>query len=119
MQKTWARAPAGCFDHPVARAFVQGIADACATAAEELFLESEEWVLRDLNREGFGMASFGLLLILEPIDLEPDRVERWRAAWEAARAEPDPSEADFMREYETCVAKAFDALLAKCAPKHA
>lgn len=116
VQKTWARAPEGVFDHPAARAFLRGVADSCAGKAEQLFLESEEWVLGDLCREGFGMGSFGLLLVLDPIDLDVARVKRWRAAWEAGKGEPHPSEADFILEYEACVAKAFDALMAKCAP---
>ncbi len=116
VQKTWARPPEGSFDHPAARAFVKGVADSCAAKAEALFLESEEWVLGDLCREGYGMGNFGLLLVLDPIDLDVERVLEWRARWEAGKGEPHPSEADFILEYESCVAKAFDALEAKCAP---
>ncbi len=111
MQKTWARAPAGCFASPEAHAFLQEFADRRVANVDAQF-EDEE-ALEDLCREGFAMGEFALLLILEPIHVDPQQFERWRSTWYAGRREPDSSEADFFHDYDACVDRAFDFGIAR------
>lgn len=111
VQKTWARAPEGCFHHDGARAFLQEFADQRIAKVETDFAEEE--ALSDLCREGFAMGDFALLLILDSVHVDPATFPRWRDAWREARQEPDPSEAEFFREYDACLESAFEYGIAR------
>ncbi|MCB9603890.1 MAG: hypothetical protein H6721_28055 [Sandaracinus sp.] len=105
MQGTWADAPEGVFDLAGARAVAQELADACVAAVDEDF-ENEE-ALEDPCREAFTIGRLALLLVLDGIHVDPAHFARWRDAWHAGRVEPDPSEADFFREYDASLEDAF------------
>ncbi len=110
-QKTWARPPDGCFEHPAARSFLQGIADHCVHLVDEDFADHE--VLEDPVREASAMGALALLLILDPIHIDPARFGRWRRAYQSGKTARDPDEADFYRDYDACAEAAFAYGVAK------
>jgi hypothetical protein len=113
MEKTWARAPAGCFAHAASRAYVQRVADRCVETVDADFARPES--LEEPFREAIAMGEFGLLLILDPIHVDAENFTKWRAAWRARRLEADPSEADFVARYDAALECAFDYAITRFA----
>lgn len=105
MQKTWARPPKACFAHPAGAAFLQSVADECVEAVDEEFSSSVD-IVADLCREGFAVGRLALLLILQPIRVDPACFERWREAYERAAATREDSEGGFFDEYDACMTAA-------------
>lgn len=98
----WARAPAGAFDTPGGRAFVQEVADACVAAIDEDFATG---TLEDPCSESYAVGQLALLLILDAIHVAPARFVAWRDAWRAERRSTD--EPDFHARYDAALEDAF------------
>ncbi|MEM9072775.1 MAG: hypothetical protein AAGE52_29990 [Myxococcota bacterium] len=109
--KTWARPPKGCFDHPLAKSMLQEFADRRVANIDADFRDED--IVGDLCRESAVMGEFALLLLLEPILIDPARFERWRDLWREGREEPHPDEAEFYTEYDACLEAAFSYGIAR------
>lgn len=110
MQKTWARAPKGCFSNSGSRAFLQAFADRRVANITAEF--SNGYSLSDLARECAVMGDFALLLILESIRVDVTLIEGWKASWHKERSD-HASEAGFYTDYYACVGSGFEYALAR------
>jgi len=77
MEKAFALREDELFLHKAAREYVQDLAEKIVNAVVEGFDESED-VISDLSRESEVMGAFGLVLILEPIQIDPLLFKEWK-----------------------------------------
>jgi hypothetical protein len=126
MQRAFGKREPALFQHPEAARYVQEVADRCARWAEAGFRK------RSLARElssyegGRGIAALAVLLVLEPCQVSPDRLESWRGYFRAATAGQEESSTrplplhrrfrgldDFERDYRRYLELAFQFGLQK------
>jgi hypothetical protein len=107
------------FHHPEAIAYVQSFAEKCGDIVDEGF-QGEDLDLYEVNF----MGACGLLLVIAPIQIDGNRIARWRDnlrrvhdQTKVALSKPinQANQADlpFFEEYMTNAAQAFDLILSK------
>lgn len=120
-QRAFGRREPDLFAHPEAARYAQEVAERCAGLVDEDFEDDE--IVDDLCRESTAIGPLGLLLLIEPCRLDPDRVEAWReraaegfATMEEDLADEDPDgELEFYAVYRACLDKALAVAAEKAA----
>ena len=107
MERTFGYREPALFADPDAARYVQEVADRLASNIDSGI--ADDGMVADPCREADFIAALGVLLILEPCWIDPDRFAAWRARFRKvqAEAEPgDPDESEFDAAYSACLEQA-------------
>jgi hypothetical protein len=108
LERTFGFREPASFADPQAARYVQEVADRLARHVDEGI--ACDYMVADPCLEADFIAALGVLLILEPCQIDPDRFASWRARFRKVQAEAgpgDPNESEFDVAYNACLEQAF------------